>query len=197
EHTVKAVSHARALFHEVEFCCEDASRTEPAFLAEVSAAAVDAGADILNIPDTVGYAIPEEYGRLFRTVGVRARLSAHCHNDLGLAVANTLAAVAAGATQVECTINGIGERAGNAALEEVVTALDVEGVQTGVDVGQLRRVSQLVAHLAGYPIARHKAIVGSNITSGVRPFRRYSFVGQAAPAGFYYRRSCRSRPSSE
>ena len=183
ERTVSAVGHARPLFDEVEFCCEDASRTEPAFLTEVAAAAVDAGADILNIPDTVGYAMPEEYARLFRTVGVRARLSAHCHNDLGLAVANTLAAVAAGATQVECTINGIGERAGNAALEEVVTGLDVAGVQTGVDAGQLRRVSQLVAHLAGYPIARHKAIVGPNVTSGVRPSRGYSFTGQAAGAG--------------
>jgi len=170
ELTGRVLRHARPMFDEVEFCCEDASRTEPAFLAEVCAAAVDAGADILNIPDTVGYAVPEEYARLFRTLRVRARLSAHCHDDLGLAVANTLAAVTAGATQVECTINGIGERAGNAALEEVVSALDVQGIQTGVDVGQLRRISQLVARLTGYPIAPHKAIVGSNVTSGSSAF---------------------------
>jgi 2-isopropylmalate synthase len=162
----RVLRHARPMFDEVEFCCEDASRTEPVFLAEVCAAAVDAGADILNIPDTVGYAVPDEYAGLFRTVGVNARLSAHCHNDLGLAVANTLAAVAAGATQVECTINGIGERAGNAALEEVVAALEIQGLQTGVDVGQLRRISQLVARLTGYALAPHKPIVGSNVASG-------------------------------
>ncbi len=160
----RVLRHAGPMFDEIEFCCEDASRTEPAFLAEVCAAAVDAGADILNIPDTVGYAVPEEYARLFRTVRVRARLSAHCHDDLGLAVANSLAAVAAGATQVECTINGIGERAGNAALEEVVSALEVQGIRTGIDLAQLGHISQLVANLSGYPIAPHKAIVGSNVT---------------------------------
>jgi len=160
----RVLRHARPMFDEIEFCCEDASRTEPAFLAEVCAAAVDAGADILNIPDTVGYAVPEEYARLFRTVRVRARLSAHCHDDLGLAVANSLAAVAAGATQVECTINGIGERAGNAALEEVVSALEVQGIRTRIDLAQLGPISQLVAGLSGYPIAPHKAIVGSNVT---------------------------------
>ncbi len=160
----RVLRHARPMFDEIEFCCEDASRTEPAFLAEVCAAAVEAGADILNIPDTVGYAVPEEYARLFRTVGVHARLSTHCHDDLGLAVANTLAAVSAGATQVECTINGIGERAGNAALEEVVSALEVRGIRTGIDLAQLGQISQLVAGLSGYPIAPHKAIVGSNVT---------------------------------
>jgi 2-isopropylmalate synthase len=165
ELTGRVLRHARPLFDEVEFCCEDASRTEPAFLAEVCAAAADAGTDILNIPDTVGYAVPDEFAQLFRILQVHARLSAHCHDDLGLAVANTLAAVAAGATQVECTINGIGERAGNAALEEVVAALDLEGIQTGVDIAQLRSVSQLVARLTGYQIAPHKAIVGSNVTS--------------------------------
>ena len=160
----RALRHARPMFDEIEFCCEDASRTEPAFLAEVCAAAVDAGADVLNLPDTVGYAVPEEYALLFRTVRVRARLSAHCHDDLGLAVANTLAAAAAGAAQVECTINGIGERAGNAALEEVVSALGLQGIRTGVDVARLREVSQLVARLTGYPLAPHKAIVGPNVT---------------------------------
>jgi len=160
----RALRHARPMFDEIEFCCEDASRTEPAFLAEVCAAAVDAGADVLNLPDTVGYAVPEEYALLFRTVRVRARLSAHCHDDLGLAVANTLAAAAAGAAQVECTINGIGERAGNAALEEVVSALGLQRIRTGVDVARLREVSQLVARLTGYPLAPHKAIVGPNVT---------------------------------
>ena len=160
----RVLRHARPLFDEIEFCCEDASRTEPAFLAEVCAAAVDAGAEILNIPDTVGYAVPEEYAALFRTVRVGARLSAHCHDDLGLAVRNTLAAVAAGAMQVECTINGIGERAGNAALEEVAFALEAQGIRTGIDLAQLGHISQLVARLTGYPIAPQKAIVGSNIT---------------------------------
>ncbi len=108
--------------------------------------------------------MPEEYARLFRTLRVRPRLSAHCHDDLGLAVANTLAAVAAGATQVECTINGIGERAGNAALEEVAFALQAQGIRTGIDLARLGQISQLVARLTGYPIAPHKAIVGSNVT---------------------------------
>jgi 2-isopropylmalate synthase len=161
ERAVSVVRLARPLFDEVEFCCEDASRTEPAFLAEISAAAVGAGAGVLNIPDTVGYAVPDEYAGLFyglATAGVP--LSAHCHDDLGLAVANTVAAVGAGASQVECTINGIGERAGNAALEEVVTVLSAEGYETGVDLGQLPAVSALVARLSGYPLAPHKAVVG-------------------------------------
>jgi 2-isopropylmalate synthase len=153
---------ARPLFDEVEFCCEDASRTEPEFLAEVCAAVIGAGADVLNIPDTVGYAVPEEYGRLFAGLATaRAPLSAHCHDDLGLAVANTLAAVESGAAQVECTVNGIGERAGNAALEEVVTALAREGYATGVDLDRLQAVSTLVARLSGYPLAPHKAVIGT------------------------------------
>jgi 2-isopropylmalate synthase len=187
ELTGQVLRHARPMFDEVEFCCEDASRTEPAFLAEGCAAAVDAGADILNIPDTVGYAVPEEYARLFRTVGVRARLSAHCHDDLGLAVANTLAAVEAGATQVECTINGIGERAGNAALEEVVAALHLQGMQTGVDVAQLRQISQLVARLSGCPIAAHKAIVGSNVT----PPDGTAGISRGSPERWWSRRRTR------
>jgi 2-isopropylmalate synthase len=155
---------ARPLFDEVEFCCEDASRTEPEFLAEVCAAAVAAGADVLNVPDTVGYAVPDEYGGLFvglATVGVP--LSAHCHDDLGLAVANTLAAVDAGASQVECTVNGLGERAGNAALEEVVSALALQGYGTGVDLTRLLAVSELVSRLSGYPVAPHKAVVGPRV----------------------------------
>jgi 2-isopropylmalate synthase len=158
----RIVRLARPLFDEVEFCCEDASRTEPDFLAEVCAAAVEAGADVLNVPDTVGYAVPDEYGELFRGLRGLGPLSAHCHDDLGLAVANTLAAVGAGATQVECTVNGMGERAGNAALEEVVAALELSGFETGVDRDALPEVSALVSRLSGYPVAPHKAVVGAN-----------------------------------
>jgi 2-isopropylmalate synthase len=161
ERAVSVVRLARPLFDEVEFCCEDASRTEPDFLAEVCAAALEAGADVLNLPDTVGYAVPDEYAALFTGLATAAvPLSAHCHDDLGLAVANTLAAVDAGASQVECTVNGLGERAGNAALEEVVTALARQGHRTTVHLERLRAVSQLVSRLSSYPVAPHKAVVG-------------------------------------
>jgi 2-isopropylmalate synthase len=157
---------ARPLFDELEFCCEDASRTEPEFLAEVCAAAVEAGADVLNVPDTVGYAVPDEYAALFAGLGALGiPLSAHCHDDLGLAVANTLAAVDAGASQVECTVNGIGERAGNAALEEVVTGLALQGCATGVDLERLRELSALVARLSGYAVAPHKPVVGAQVAA--------------------------------
>jgi 2-isopropylmalate synthase len=165
---VRSVAHARTRFHEVEFCCEDASRTPLAFLVRVCSAVVDAGADVINLPDTVGYAVPAEYAELFVEVGAACptvTLSAHCHNDLGLGVANTLAAVAAGAMQVECTVNGLGERAGNVALEEVVAALahhrDSVGVVTGVDVTELRATSQLVSRLTGYPLSPQKPVVGT------------------------------------
>ena len=157
------VRQALPLFDEVEFCCEDASRTDRAFLKEVCAAVLEAGANVLNLPDTVGYAVPSEYARLFTAVPGDVTLSAHCHDDLGLATANTLAAVDAGATQVECTINGIGERAGNAALEEVATALELAGCSTGIDLAKLAEVSQLVSRLTGYPVAPYKAIVGANV----------------------------------
>jgi 2-isopropylmalate synthase len=156
----RTVALARPLFDEVEFCCEDASRSDRGFLAEVCAAAVDAGAAVLNLPDTVGYAVPDEYATLFRDMPSSTPLSAHCHDDLGLAVANTLAAVEAGASQVECTVNGLGERAGNAALEEVVTALVLHGFRTGVDPEQLQGVSELVARRTGYPVGPAKAVVG-------------------------------------
>jgi len=158
----RLTGYASALFDEVEFCCEDASRSDPAFLQEVCAAVVDAGADILNLPDTVGRALPTEYGLLFRTIESPVPLSAHCHDDLGLATANSLAAVLAGAAQIECTINGIGERAGNAALEEVATALELRDYTTGIDLNRLADVSQLVCDRTGYPVAPHKAIVGEN-----------------------------------
>ena len=129
EQIKSSVAHARALCADVEFSAEDATRSDLAFLCEVSVAAVDAGATTINLPDTVGYALPADIQKMFSTVkqllGERAILSAHCHNDLGMAVANSIAAVQAGARQVECTINGIGERAGNASLEEIVMTLEV------------------------------------------------------------------------
>src|SRR6266849_6567740 len=157
---------------EVEFSAEDAGRTDIEFLCQVCRVAVDAGATILNLPDTVGYAVPEEYGAMFRQVreylgdpqGVT--LSAHCHDDLGMAVANSLAAVRAGARQIECTINGIGERAGNAALEEVVVALAVRkesfGVTTGIRLEELFQSSRMLSEITGAAVAPNKAVVGAN-----------------------------------
>ena len=171
----RMVALARTVCDDVEFSPEDASRTEPAFLNEVLAVAVDAGATTLNVPDTVGYATPDEYHSLLAGIrgmlsrvpgGDRVVVSAHCHDDLGLAVANSLAAVRAGARQVECTVNGIGERAGNAALEEVVMALHTRAgfyrVSTGVDTREIARTSRLVAELTGTRVPPNKAIVGAN-----------------------------------
>ncbi|AHG92344.1 2-isopropylmalate synthase (plasmid) [Gemmatirosa kalamazoonensis] len=167
-----AVSLARTLVDDVEFSPEDATRSDPDFLCEVLAAAVDAGATTLNVPDTVGYATTAEYEALVaRVCALAARspgvvVSTHCHDDLGLAVANSLAGVRAGARQVECTINGIGERAGNAALEEVVMALltraDHFGVGTTVDTRELTRLSRLVTACTGAHVAPNKAVVGAN-----------------------------------
>ena len=157
---------------EVEFSAEDAGRTDIQFLCQVCRTAVDAGANVLNLPDTVGYAVPEEYGAMFRQVreylgdphGVT--LSAHCHDDLGMAVANSLAAVRAGVRQIECTINGIGERAGNAALEEVVVALAVRkesfGVSTGIRLEELFPTSRMLSEITGAAVAPNKAVVGAN-----------------------------------
>jgi 2-isopropylmalate synthase len=171
-HAEAAVSRARDRCADVEFSPEDASRTERDFLAEVVERAVERGATTINIPDTVGYSTPGEYGDLFRFLRSTVRgsdrvvFSAHCHDDLGLAVANSLAAIEAGARQVECTVNGIGERAGNAALEEVVMALhtrrDRYGVGTGIDTRRLTAASKTVAMITQSPIARNKAIVGEN-----------------------------------
>ncbi len=157
---------------EVEFSAEDATRSEPAFLAEVCRQAIAAGATTVNLPDTVGYCLPDEHEAFLRRIQVlcpelrAATLSVHCHNDLGLAVANTLSGIRAGATQVECTVNGIGERAGNAALEEVVMALRVRAdelrAETGVNVGEIGISSALVSRLTGYAVQRNKAIVGAN-----------------------------------
>jgi 2-isopropylmalate synthase len=166
------VAYARDRVDEVEFSCEDATRSEPAFVARVCAGAVEAGADVVNLPDTTGYALPNEYRDFIRQVVELCpeledvTVSAHCHDDLGLAVANTLAAVEAGVGQVECTVNGIGERAGNAALEEIVMALRVRGhglgATTGVNPGEIATTSRLVERLTGYRVPPNKAIVGAN-----------------------------------
>ena len=168
----EAVAFGAPYVDEVEFSCEDATRSDPAFVAHVCRGAIEAGATTINLPDTVGYCLPDEHAAFLHEVRrhlpelERVVLSVHCHNDLGLAVANTLAGVAAGARQVECTINGIGERAGNAALEEVVMALrvrhDALDAETGIDVSQIGRVSQLVSERTGYSVQRCKAVVGAN-----------------------------------
>ena len=172
---VEGVKRAKALVEDVEFSPEDGSRTEPDFLIEVCKAVVAAGATTVNIPDTVGWAVPEEYGALIAQLHASVRefqtgkavISVHCHNDLGLAVANSLAAVRAGARQVECTVNGIGERAGNAALEEIVMALRTRseffgGYQIGVNAKEIVKSSRLVSRMSGLVVQRSKAIVGEN-----------------------------------
>jgi len=169
---VAGVAYARKFCADVEFSPEDASRTEPDFLAEVVRAVLDAGATTVNIPDTVGYAVPEEFGALigylFEHVPglAQARVNVHCHNDLGLAVANSLAAVRAGARGVECTINGLGERAGNCSLEEVVMAIrtraDALRAWTAIATREIYRTSRLVSQLTGMVVQRNKAIVGAN-----------------------------------
>ncbi len=172
EMAVEAVRRARRYVDDVEFSAEDATRSDPAFLCRVFEAVIEAGATTINVPDTVGYTTPGEYAELIRyirenTKGIeKAIISVHCHNDLGLAVANSLAAVAAGAQQVECTINGLGERAGNAALEEIVMALrtraDYYKTTTGIVTEQIYRTSRLVSTLTGVQVQPNKAIVGEN-----------------------------------
>jgi 2-isopropylmalate synthase len=168
----EAVAFAKSLCNDVEFSPEDATRTDPDFLCQVVEAVVEAGATTLNIPDTVGYTVPSEFGELIATIRRKVKgiekvtISAHCHNDLGMAVANTMAAVAAGARQVECTINGIGERAGNASLEEIVMAMrvrrDTYPYETGVAGEQLFPASQLLSEITGVPVQPNKAIIGRN-----------------------------------
>jgi len=170
--SVQAVQYAKSLTEDVEFSCEDASRTDIGYLGEIAQAVAAAGATVLNLPDTVGYAVPAEYGAMFRAIRDRLGkntpvvLSAHCHNDLGLAVANSLAAIENGARQIECTVNGIGERAGNAALEEIVLALKVRaermGASSGVETTEIYRSSRLLSSLTGMLVQRNKAIVGAN-----------------------------------
>jgi 2-isopropylmalate synthase len=171
--SVEGVARARGYTDDVEFSPQDATRSDPDFMIAVCKAAVEAGATTINIPDTVGFATPTEFAELLKRVFKEVRgdrqdviMSVHCHNDLGLAVANSLASLAAGARQIEGAINGIGERAGNTSIEEVVMAIktrqDVYGVDLGVDTTQLYDTSRLVARLTGYPVQFNKAVVGRN-----------------------------------
>ncbi len=169
---IDSVTHARNLCEDVEWSPEDGSRTEHDFLCRCVESAIKAGATTINIPDTVGYTVPDEFADLIRMLMDRvpnidkATISVHCHNDLGLAVANSLAAVSAGARQIECTINGLGERAGNAALEEIVMALktrnDAMPFYSGVHTEHITRASRLVSTITGFPVQPNKAIVGAN-----------------------------------
>ena len=169
---VDAVKFARTLCDDIEFSAEDAVRSEMDFLCRVFEAVINAGARTINVPDTVGYSVPELWGERFRTLIERVPnadkvvWSTHCHNDLGMAVANSLAAVHAGARQVECTINGLGERAGNASLEEIVMAVrtrkDYFNVETRIDATQIVPASKLVSTVTGYPVQPNKAVVGAN-----------------------------------
>jgi 2-isopropylmalate synthase len=172
EHAIKAVRCARNLIGDVEFSLEDASRSEFDYMCRIIEGVIDAGATTINIPDTVGYGFPEEYsnviGRLIKNIpnSDKAIFSVHCHNDLGLAVSNSLAAVMQGARQIECTINGLGERAGNAALEEVVMAVktrkDIFPVETCIETTHIAATSRLVSSITGFPVQPNKAIVGAN-----------------------------------
>ncbi len=170
---VAGIERALSFCDDVEFSAEDAIRTEPEFLAEVFSAAIEAGAKTVNVPDTVGYTTPIEIAELFTWLRANVRgadqvvFSSHCHDDLGMAVANSLAAISAGARQVECTINGIGERAGNAALEELVMALKVRsdrfpGLHTGIRTQRLHATARMLSQITGQPIARNKAVIGGN-----------------------------------
>jgi len=169
---VNAVKYAKSHYEDIEFSAEDASRSDPDFLIEIFTAVIDAGATTINVPDTVGYALPWEYGELIRTLNEnipninRATISVHCHNDLGLAVANSLMALQNGARQVECTVNGIGERAGNASLEEVVMAIETRKnsmhYSTSINTKEIFPSSQLLAQITGKGVQPNKAIVGDN-----------------------------------
>lgn len=172
EAAVEAVKRAKSYFEDVEFSAEDATRSDVEFLCKLFSATIKAGATVINVPDTVGYTTPEEFANLIRTLRERVpemdrvKISVHCHDDLGMAVANSLAAVASGATQVECTVNGLGERAGNAALEELVMALvtrkDIYNVGVNIDTKQIYRTSKVVSTLTGIYVQPNKAIVGAN-----------------------------------
>ncbi|MBX5465112.1 MAG: 2-isopropylmalate synthase [Clostridia bacterium] len=172
EMSVAAVRQARRYVDDVEFSGQDAGRADPDYMVRVIEAVIEAGATVVNIPDTVGWTLPEEFGELIATIRRRVRgiervtLSVHCHNDLGLATANTLAGLAAGADQAEVAVNGIGERAGNTSLEEVVMAIAARGerlgMYTGVDTREIMATSRLVSRLTGMPVQPNKAIVGAN-----------------------------------
>jgi len=169
---VEMVTYAKSLCPSVEFSPEDATRTRPEFLYKVVEAVIDAGADVVNIPDTVGYTTPSEYGAFIKGIKDnvpnidKAIISVHCHDDLGLAVANSLAAIESGAQQIECAVNGLGERAGNAALEEIVMAIktrsDCFNCETGIITEEITRTSSLVSHITGVQVQNNKAVVGAN-----------------------------------
>ena len=169
---IEAVAYARSLCDQVEYSPEDAGRADPDYLIETLEAVIDAGATVVNIPDTTGYTLPNEFGDLIASIRANVRnidealISVHCHNDLGLSTANSVAAVLNGARRVECTINGIGERAGNASLEEVVMILRTRekslGLPTGIDTTRLAEVSALVARETGIPVQPNKAVIGAN-----------------------------------
>ncbi len=175
DQAVRAITWARDYTNDIEFSPEDAGRSDIDFLCRIIEAAIKAGATTINVPDTVGYTLPEQFGSLIRTLRERipnsdkAVWSVHCHNDLGLAVANSLSAVMQGARQVECTINGLGERAGNASLEEIVMAVrtrqDIFTCDTGIDATQIVPASKLVSGITGYPVQPNKAVVGANAFS--------------------------------
>ena len=183
---VKSVKFAKKFYGDIEFSPMDASRTKHDFLAEVVEAVIDAGATTVNIPDTVGYTVPDEFGQTIKylkdnvTNIDRAVISVHCHNDLGMAVANSLAAVKAGARQVECTINGIGERAGNTSLEEIVMALktrkDFFGIDSRIDTRHIMACSKLVSSLTGFFVQRNKAIVGKNAFAHESGIHQHGFL---------------------
>jgi 2-isopropylmalate synthase len=199
---VHAVKRARQYTDNVEFSAEDAGRSEIDFLCRIFEAVIDAGATTLNVPDTVGYAMPHQFGEMIRTLRERipnsdkAVFSVHCHNDLGLAVANSLSAVSNGARQVECTINGLGERAGNASLEEIVMAVrtrpDIFPCRTGLDTTQIVTCSKLVSNITGFPVQPNKAIVGANAFAhesgihqdGVLKFRETYEIMRAEDVGW-------------
>lgn len=172
ESAVKGVEKAKSYCDDVEFSAEDASRSDPEFLYQIFEAAISAGATVINVPDTVGYALPWEFGELIKGIKENvpnideAVLSVHCHNDLGLAVANSLTAIQNGAQQIECTINGIGERAGNASLEEIVMAIETRkntmDHSTGINTKEIYPASQLLAQITGKGVQPNKAIVGDN-----------------------------------
>ena len=189
ERAVAAVKYAKRYVEDVEFYAEDAGRTDNEYLARVVEAVIKAGATVVNIPDTTGYCLPREYGEKIKYLmehvdGVdKAILSTHCHNDLGMAVANSLECVRAGATQVECTVNGIGERAGNASLEEIVMALrtrkDFYDAETGVNTKQIYRSSKLLSNITGVPIPPSKAIVGANAFAHESGIHQHGVIANA------------------
>ena len=189
ERAVNATKYAKKYVEDVEFYCEDAGRSDYEFLAKVVEAVIAAGATVVNIPDTTGYSLPEEYGRRIKFLMEnvknidKASISVHCHNDLGMATALSLAGVENGATQIECTINGIGERAGNASLEEIVMALrtrkDFYDAETGVNTKQIYRSSKLLSNITGVPIPPSKAIVGANAFAHESGIHQHGVIANA------------------